>query len=68
MLNDEFENEDGYVKIDKYNQKLVDSISTNYNNIITDLGENSKREGLLKTPACRKSNAIFNPRIRLKSS
>ncbi len=50
MLNDEFENEDGYVKIDKYNQKLVDSISTNYNNIITDLGENSKREGLLKTP------------------
>jgi GTP cyclohydrolase I len=50
MLNDEFEHENGYEKIDKYNPKLVDSISSAYNNILHDVGENSKREGLLKTP------------------
>lgn len=50
MLNDDFENEDGYKKIDQYNQKLVDSISTSYDNIITKVGEDVNREGLLKTP------------------
>lgn len=50
MLNDEFENEDGYQKIDKYNHKLVDSISSSYEHILKDLGENASREGLLKTP------------------
>jgi len=50
MLNEEFENEDGYKKIDRYNLKLVDSISTSYNNIIDKVGENTKREGLLQTP------------------
>ncbi len=51
MLNDEFEVEDkGYKKIDKYNDKLVDSISDMYKNILTNVGENQKREGLLKTP------------------
>ncbi len=51
MLNDEFEIENtGYKKLDKYNEKLVDSISGMYKNIISDVGENSNREGLLKTP------------------
>lgn len=50
MLNDEFENEDGYKKIDQYNEKLVNSISESYDNIINKVGENTKREGLLKTP------------------
>lgn len=51
MLNEEFEHEEhGYVKIDRYNDKLVDSISSMYKNILDDVGENSLREGLVKTP------------------
>ena len=50
MLNDDFEQEEGYLKIDRYNKKLIDNISANYNEIIKDVGENVSREGLLKTP------------------
>lgn len=51
MLNDEFEiDESGYKKIDHYNPKLIESISDNYKNILRDVGENQKRDGLLKTP------------------
>ncbi len=51
MLNEEFEVEDtGYKKVDHYNDKLIDSISLMYKNILDDVGENSTREGLLKTP------------------
>ena len=51
MLNEEFEHEiHGYKKVDQYNDKLVDSISDMYKNILSDVGENSEREGLLKTP------------------
>lgn len=51
MLNEEFEHEEhGYIKIDRYNDKLVDSISSMYKNILDDVGENSLREGLVKTP------------------
>lgn len=50
MLNDEFEQAEGYLKIDRYNQKLIDNISQNYNSIIKDVGENAAREGLVKTP------------------
>jgi len=51
MLNEEFEHDiTGYKKIDQYNDKLVDSISDMYKNIINDVGENPTREGLLKTP------------------
>ncbi len=51
MLNEEFEHEiEGYKKIDQYNDKLVDSISGMYKNILDDVGENATREGLLKTP------------------
>lgn len=51
MLNEEFEQDlTGYKKIDQYNDKLVDSISDMYKNILDDMGENPSREGLLKTP------------------
>ncbi len=51
MLNEEFEIEDsGYKKIDHYNPQLIESISGMYRNILKDVGENQKREGLLKTP------------------
>lgn len=51
MLNEEFEHDiSGYKKIDRYNDKLVDSISDMYKNILDDVGENPAREGLLKTP------------------
>lgn len=51
MLNEEFEHElNGYKKIDQYNDKLVESISDMYKNILDDVGENPTREGLIKTP------------------
>jgi len=51
MLNEEFEYDiTGYKKIDQYNDKLVDSISDMYKNILDDVGEDPSREGLLKTP------------------
>ncbi len=51
MLNEEFELDNtGYKKLDQYNDKLIDSISDMYKNILSDVGEDSSREGLLKTP------------------
>lgn len=51
MLNEEFElDQTGYKKVDQYNDKLIDSISDMYKNILSDVGENQSREGLLKTP------------------
>ncbi len=51
MLNEEFEiDESGYKKVDHYNPKLIESISGMYKNILKDVGEDQKREGLLKTP------------------
>lgn len=41
---------DGYEKIDLYNPKLVDSISGKFKSIIQELGDDSGREGLVKTP------------------
>jgi GTP cyclohydrolase I len=51
MLNEEFEHElNGYKKIEQYNDKLVESISDMYKNILDDVGANAKRVGLVKTP------------------
>lgn len=40
----------GYEKIEKYDEEKIESLSNLYKNIITDLGEDVKREGLEKTP------------------
>lgn len=41
---------DGYLKIDKYNSETLKKLSDSYQQILTDLGEDTSREGLLKTP------------------
>lgn len=43
-------NMDGYEKIEQYNQEKIETLSTHYKNIITNLGEDVTREGLEKTP------------------
>jgi len=50
MGHDEFDEIDGYQKIDRYNLKLIDDIASKYKTILGDIGENPSREGLLKTP------------------
>jgi GTP cyclohydrolase I len=50
MGHDEFDEIDGYQKIDRYNLKLVNDIAAKYKTILSDIGENPGREGLLKTP------------------
>ena len=50
MGHDEFDDVEGYKKIDRYNTKSVESIAAKYKNILLDMGENPEREGLLKTP------------------
>ncbi len=39
-----------YTKKESYDQATTDAIKTNYENIISQLGEDVNREGLLKTP------------------
>lgn len=50
MSHDEFDDVEGYKKIDRYNLKLIDNIATKYKTILTDMGENPERQGLVKTP------------------
>ncbi|MFY9309495.1 MAG: GTP cyclohydrolase I FolE [Bacteroidia bacterium] len=75
MGHDEFDDVQGYTKIDRYNLKRIDNIATKYKTILTDIGENPGREGLLKTPE-RVAKAIqflthgydLNPEEILKSA
>lgn len=46
ILNSEF----GYEKIERYNEEKTLALIGNYKKILDLLGENSEREGLLKTP------------------
>ncbi|MGN6639888.1 MAG: GTP cyclohydrolase I FolE [Mucilaginibacter sp.] len=41
---------DGYVKIDRYNPELIDSLQEHYAGVLQQIGEDPNREGLLKTP------------------
>src|SRR5258706_4229012 len=42
--------DDGYAKIDQYNHDTVKRIAGSYHDVLTDLGEDPAREGLVKTP------------------
>jgi GTP cyclohydrolase I len=45
------ENEmDGYEKIDQFNPKMVKRLSSHYGAIISEIGEDLNRDGLVKTP------------------
>ncbi len=45
------ENEmDGYRKIDNYNLEKIETIAKSYSSILSEIGEDPNREGLLKTP------------------
>ena len=39
-----------YEKFEEYNIQVTDDVKARYKSIIEDLGENTEREGLLKTP------------------
>ena len=60
------ENEmDGYEKIDQYNPQRIRSLSSHYKSIINDIGEDTEREGIIKTPE-RAAKAIQFGVWRLK--
>jgi GTP cyclohydrolase I len=41
---------EGYIKIDRYNPELINSLSGHYHEVLKQIGEKPDREGLLKTP------------------
>jgi GTP cyclohydrolase I len=49
-IHDRNEGIDGYTKVDRYNPELIDNLSTHYQDVLKQIGENPAREGLLKTP------------------
>lgn len=50
LIEDDSEEIEGYQKIDQYNDETVNRISSHYGDILSALGEDPNREGLLKTP------------------
>jgi GTP cyclohydrolase I len=50
LIQDDDDNIEGYIKIDRYNPELIDSLSTHYHSVLKQIGENPEREGLQKTP------------------
>lgn len=49
-----------YNKIEQFDEKTLESLSSHYKNILTDLGEDITREGLEKTPhRVAKANLFF---------
>lgn len=44
------EENEGYIKIDRYNQGRIESIAEHYKDILVQIGEDPNREGLVKTP------------------
>lgn len=49
-LMDGYEEMDGYEKIDLYNPEKINTLAPLYKNILTTIGEDPEREGLLDTP------------------
>lgn len=41
---------EGYERVDYYNKQKIEKLSDHYSEIITELGEDVSREGLVKTP------------------
>ena len=41
---------EGYLKEERYNKKSIDKLADVYEDVLKELGENPKREGLQKTP------------------
>lgn len=53
MSTDKHDHDDealGYQKIDQYNPQKTEAIANHYQDILSQLGEDSSREGLIKTP------------------
>lgn len=50
LIEGDSEEIEGYQKIDQYNDEVVNRISSHYGDILSALGEDPHREGLLKTP------------------
>ena len=53
MNNDKYDHDDevlGYQKIDRYDNEKIASVAHHYKDILEKLGEDSTREGLIKTP------------------
>lgn len=44
------EEADGYTRTDRYNPAKIERISAHYREVLSDLGEDPTREGLVKTP------------------
>ena len=40
----------GYQKIDEYNQESIDELAKSYTSVLSTIGEDISREGILKTP------------------
>jgi GTP cyclohydrolase I len=47
---EESKNKKGYQKIDEYNQESIDELAKSYTSVLTTIGEDITREGILKTP------------------
>lgn len=46
----EDEEDNGYIKIDRYNESKITAVADHYKDILGQLGEDPTREGLIKTP------------------
>lgn len=47
---EESKNKKGYQKIDQFNQESIDQLANSYSILLTTIGEDITREGILKTP------------------